>query len=107
MTVRRVIATVLMVVVVLATMAASAQAVQFLLHAHLNPGESKYGPTTNVYQVDGGSYGSAAVCVGVSGYGDICGGEGQFIGLETYGAYGRPYVHDHSTWETYVDGYYY
>jgi hypothetical protein len=107
MTMRKTFGVLLVVVTLLATMATSAQAVEFLYHAHLNPGESKYGPTTNVYQVDGGSYGVAAVCVGVTGYGDVCGSEGQFIGLETYGAYGRPYVHDHSTWETYVDGYYY
>lgn len=104
---RKTIAITIAVLICLAILATSAEAAQFLLHEHLNPGESKFGPTTNVYQVDGGSYGSAAVCVGVSGYGDYCGREGEFIGLETYGAYGRPYVHDHSTWETYVDGYYY
>jgi hypothetical protein len=86
---------------------AEAQAwTQFLSKRHLNSGESAYGPEVEAWEIDGGSEGHAAVCVGDTGLGDACGGENQGVEVYVGGWIGRPYVHDHSTYQTYVYGYY-
>jgi hypothetical protein len=80
---------------------------QFLNHYHLLSGTTGYGPETEAWYVYGGSEGHAATCVGITGLGVACGEENQSLEVYVGGWIGRPEVHDHSTYETYVFGYYY
>lgn len=79
----------------------------FLNKYHLLSGTTGYGPNTEAWEVDGGSEGHAATCVGITGLGTACGGENQYEEVYVGGWIGRPEVHDHSTYETYVWGSYY
>ena len=80
---------------------------QFMNHTYLGTGANYFDAEYyDVIDVEGASTGAAAACVGMSGTGrKVCGGEGEKVDTGYVGFGGTPYLHNHSTWNSYFNAF--
>ncbi|HEX4435654.1 MAG TPA: hypothetical protein VH061_02560 [Solirubrobacteraceae bacterium] len=92
-----------------ASVAHAAYKHQFMAHTFLELGQNDFDESYyDMIDVEGGSTGVAASCVGVSGTEHkVCGGEGEYISTGYLGFGGTGYLHNHSTWNSYFNAYVY
>ncbi len=89
----------------LSTASASAELSVWFTHQYIASGANILGGYRMNYDVAGQSNGAAATCVGVSGYPPLkCGGEGQKVSTGPMAEEGDAVVHNHSTWNSYFNG---
>jgi hypothetical protein len=84
-------------------------AVEWAHHVGVFPGESVFGNEVNTYASAGEPYGSGIPCSGLSGWGSECAktvGEKSLFVLSFY-VKAPPYLHDHSEFKTYFNGYFF
>jgi hypothetical protein len=77
---------------------------QYMNATYLASGQNHFdGTHTENAWTEGGSTGSAAACVWLSGVSQTCGGEGQWVSESLYNEHGTTYLHNHSTWNSYFN----
>jgi hypothetical protein len=89
--------------------AAPAAAVEYAHHVEVGGGGNHFGPYVYFYAAETYPYGTAIACAGVRGVGLSCAansGETAAIILP-FDVEAEPYIHNHSTWTSYFNGYYY
>jgi len=89
--------------------AAQAQAVEYANHVEVGGGANHFGPYVYFYAAETYPYGTALACAGVRGVGLNCAvNSGESVGIVLpYDVEAEPYIHNHSTWTSYFNGYYY
>lgn len=92
-----------------AASASPAAAVEYANHAFVGAGANYFGPYVYFYAAETYPWGTAVSCAGVRGVGLNCAansGEVAIIELP-WDVEAEPYIHNHSTWNSYFSGYYY
>ena len=93
-----------------AASATSAQAVEWGHHVGIGGGGNAFGPFVHLYDSETVGYGSGLGCAGIRGIaGVVCetkAGENVALVLGGY-VNSEPYIHNHSTFESFFNGYYY
>src|ERR1700757_355117 len=105
---KRLIAVLVTVVSCGAIAAAPAAAVEYAHHVEVVGGGNHFGPYVYFYAAETFPYGTAIGCAGVRGVGLNCpsnSGETAVIVLP-FDVEAEPYIHNHSTWTSYFNGYY-
>lgn len=89
--------------------AAPAAAVEYAHHVEVGGGGNHFGPYVYFYAAETYPYGSAIACAGVRGVGLNCAStSGEVAGIVLpFDVEAEPYIHNHSTWTSYFNGYYY
>ncbi len=88
---------------------AAEAAIEWAHHVGVFSGESVFGPEVNTYASAGEPYGSGIPCSGLSGWGSECAkkvGENSLYALSFY-VKAPVYLHDHSEFKTYFNGYFF
>jgi hypothetical protein len=89
--------------------ATPAAAVEYANHVEVAGGGNHFGPYVYFYAAETFPWGTAIACAGVRGVGLSCAaksGENAAIVLP-FDVEAEPYIHNHSTWTSYFNGYYY
>jgi hypothetical protein len=89
--------------------ATPAAAVEYAKHVEVASGANHFGPYVYFYAAETYPWGSAIGCAGVRGVGLNCpanSGEVAIIVLP-FDVEAEPYIHNHSTWNSYFSGFYY
>ncbi|HEX3693541.1 MAG TPA: hypothetical protein VHU13_09375 [Solirubrobacteraceae bacterium] len=89
--------------------ATPAAAVEYANHVEVGGGGNHFGPYVYFYAAETFPWGTAIACAGVRGVGLNCAaksGETAVIVLP-FDVEAEPYIHNHSTWTSYFNGYYY
>jgi len=90
--------------------AGSAQAIEWVNHAGVNSGANFFGPSVSLFASETVGVGSGLGCAGIRGVsGVVCeefAGEFVAVVLENY-VKSEPYIHNHSTFRSFFDGFYY
>ena len=90
--------------------ASSASAVEYLHHVGIGSGGNAFGPFVTVRVSETVGYGQGLGCAGIRNIaGVVCeSSAGEFVALVLGGdVKSEPYIHNHSTFESYFNGYYY
>ena len=88
---------------------AQAQAVEYAHHQEVGGGANYFGPYVELFVAETYPYGTAIGCAGVRGVGLDCpskSGEVASIVLP-FDVEAEPYIHNHATFTSYFNGYYY
>jgi len=93
----------------LASGAPSASAVEWAHHVGVGGGGNAFGPFVRLDASEVVGYGSGLGCAGIRNFGSVCeSSPGEFVAITTGGdVSSEPYVHNHSTFESFFNGYYY
>lgn len=86
-----------------------AQAVEYVNHVKVEGGANYFGPYVELYSAETYPYGTAIGCAGVRGVGLNCptkSGEVAIIVLP-FDVEAEPYIHNHATFTSYFNGYYF
>lgn len=89
--------------------ATPAGAVEYANHVEVASGANHFGPYVYLYAAETYPWGTAIGCAGVRGVGLNCpanSGEVAIIELP-FDVEAEPYIHNHSTWNSYFSGFYY
>jgi hypothetical protein len=89
--------------------AAQAGAVEYVNHAGVASGANYFGPYVSLYAAETYPYGEAIGCAGIRGYGLYCPPNSHEDAGYVLGEYvdSEPYIHNHATYTSYFNGYYY
>ncbi len=97
-------------VAVSGAVAGEASATQWGTHVGVDAGANAFGPTVTLFASETVGYGSGLGCAGIRGVaGVMCeqsAGEYVAIIIENT-TKSEPYIHNHSTFKSYFDGFYY
>ncbi len=106
---RALVSTLAALVCLLAAGASSAGAVEWGHHVGVGGGGNAFGPFVRLYASEVVGYGSGLGCAGIRGFGLTCEtSPGEFVVISTGGdVSSEPYIHNHSTFESFFNGYYY
>jgi hypothetical protein len=93
----------------LSVAASSAGAVEWAHHVGIGGGGNVFGPLVRLDASETVGYGSGLGCAGIRGWGDICETKaGQAVVVTTgTDVSAEPYIHNHSTFESFFNGWYY
>lgn len=90
--------------------ASGAQATEYANHAGINSGENFFGPSVTLFASETVGLGQALGCAGIRGISgvecEIASGEYVAVVLE-YDVKAEPYIHNHATYRSFFDGWYY
>ena len=88
----------------------NAGAVEYAHHVGIGGGGNAFGPFVHLFASETVGYGSGLGCAGIRGIsGVVCeSSPGEFVAL-VLGSYvnSEPYIHNHSTFTSFFNGYYY
>ena len=106
---RRAVVSTLVALTCLAAAASSAAAVEWAHHAGVGGGGNVFGPFVRLDASEVVGYGSGLGCAGIRGFGLACESKpGEFVVLSTGSdVSSEPYIHNHSTFGSFFNGYYY
>lgn len=94
----------------LAAGAGSASATQYASHVGVEGGANAFGPFVSLHAAETVGFGSGLGCAGIRGVaGVVCEiepGEAAVINLGSY-VNSEPYIHNHSTFKSFFNGFYY
>jgi hypothetical protein len=87
----------------------SAAAAEWAHHVGIGSGGNVFGPVLRLDASEVVGYGSGLGCAGIRGYGSVCETKaGEYVVVTTGGdVTSEPYIHNHSTFESFFNGYYY
>lgn len=105
----RAIAVLLALACCLSFAVAQAGAVEYANHVGVESGGNYFSPYVRLYAAETAPYGEAIGCAGIRGYGLYCppySHEAAGYVLEDY-VYSEAYIHNHATYTSYFNGYYY
>jgi len=90
--------------------AADAGAVEYVHHVGIGSGGNYFGPFVTLYASETIGYGSGIGCAGIRGVsGVVCESEPGAPAAVVLGTHvsSEPYIHNHSTFTSFFNGYYY
>jgi hypothetical protein len=90
--------------------AGTAGAVEYVNHVGINSGANYFGPFVTLFASETVGYGSGLGCAGIRGVSGVnCeASPGEFVSVVLSKDIGsEPYVHNHSGFKSYFNGYYY
>jgi hypothetical protein len=88
---------------------AGASAAEWAHHVGIGGGGNAFGPYVRLDEAETVGYGSGLGCAGIRSYGSVCEtSAGEYVAVTTGGyVSSEPYIHNHSTFESFFNGYYY
>ena len=89
---------------------AGAQAVEYVNHVGIEPGANYFGPLVTLDASEVVGYGSGIGCAGIRGVSGLgCEPEPGAVGFVVLSSdvKSEPYIHNHSTFKSYFNGYYF
>lgn len=92
-----------------AVVSSPAAAVEYANHVEVGGGGNHFGPFVYLFAAETFPYGTALGCAGIRSVGQDCAtsvGETAIYEIP-FDVESEPYIHNHSTWTSYFNGYYY
>jgi hypothetical protein len=89
--------------------ASTTQGVEYVTHIGVESGANYFGPAVTLKAAGVVGYGQGIGCAGVRGVsGVVCESEPGAVAVVVSGyTFSEPYIHNHSTFKSYFNGYYY
>jgi hypothetical protein len=92
------------------TAASEAQATQWVTHAGIEGGSNFFGPSVTLFASETVGYGVGLGCAGIRGISGVMCEQtpGEFVAIIIENSVkSEPYIHNHSTFKSFFDGFYY
>ena len=90
--------------------AGQAQATQYATHVGINSGANFFGPSVTLFASETAGYGQGLGCAGIRGVSGVVCEEtpGEFVAVVLEKSVkSEPYIHNHATFKSYFDGWYF